>query len=247
MARTAHGISRQALWRRLSACWPALCLVVAAFPPPSLAVEKPDHVHLELRLVIASKPPLPAGDVLGLYAVEVLACPVKQSDNSFNAHLLSWLDSMAGLVISSAWANHRDHFDRAGARIVTTRVPLDRGGSYPLGTVEVPSGTYCQVRLTLTRLPKADQPNALRALDSSIRLTRPGSLPPIAVSYVVPLELPFSKAWHASQGKAELTMTLDPSSAKPVLADASLSEGALLRLIVDRWVATSNLSVTTGR
>ena len=42
-------------------------------------------------------------------------------------------------------------------------------------------------------------------------------------------------------------MTLDPSSAKPVLADASLSEGALLRLIVDRWVATSNLSVTTGR
>lgn len=248
VAHKALGKNSQALWRRLSVCWPVVCLAfAAAFSQPSLAVEKPEQVQLALRLVIASKQPLPTGDVLGLYAVEVLACPVKQSDNSFDRALLSWLDSMVGMVISSAWANHRDHFDRPGARIVPTRVPLDRSASYPLGSVVIPSGFYCQVRLTLTRLPKTDQPKALPALDNSIRLTRPGSLPPIAVSYVLPLELPFSKPWHAGQGKAELTMTLDPSAAKSVLADASLSEGALLRLIAARWVATSNLSVTTSR
>ena len=248
MAIRAHRISRQTLSRRLSACWLTLCLALTAtFSPPSLAVEKPDHVHLALRLVVAAKQPLPTGDVLGLYALEVLACPAKLSDKSFDTQLRSWLDSLAGLLVSSAWANHRDHFDRPGARIIPTRVPLDRGGSYSLGAVEMPSGLYCQVRLTLTRLPKTEQPKALPALDNSIRLTRPGALPPVAVSYVVPLELPFGKPWQASQGKAELTMTLDPSSANPVLADASLSEGALLRLIVARWVDTSKLSVTTVR
>ena len=248
VAHKALGKNSQALWRRLSVCWPVVCLALAAaFSQPSLAVEKPEQVQLALRLVIASKQPLPTGDVLGLYAVEVLACPLKQSEKQVGERLLSWLDSMAGLLVSSAWANHRDHFDRPSAIIVPTRLPLDRGASYSLGTVVVPSGIYCQVRLTLTRLPKADQPNALPALDSSIRLTRPGSLPPIALSYIVPLELPFSKPWHAGQGKAELTMTLNTSSAKPVLADASLSEGALLRLIVDRWIATSKMSVTTAR
>ena len=156
---------------------------------------------------------------------------------------LDWLDRISGSLMSSAWANHSDHFDRPGARIVTTRVRLDRADSYPLGTVVIPSGRYCQVRLTLTRLPATTGADALPALETSVRLSRPGNLPPMAPSYIVGLELPFAQPWQAGHGNAQLTLTLDPSSAAPVLADASLSEGALLRLVVARWVASSQLTL----
>lgn len=213
----------------------------------SVAAEKQDHVHLALRVVIAPNPPMPAGDVLGLYAVEVLACPAPKAAMDVRATVLAWLDRATNVLVSPALASHRDHFDRPGARMVPTRLVLDRGATYPLGAVVVPSGTYCQVRLTLTRLPSVAKPNALPALNTSVRLTRPGALPPLALGYPVALELPFAKPWQVGHGQAQLTMTLNPASAMPVLADATLGEGSLMRQIVARWVATSSLSLTSVR
>jgi hypothetical protein len=220
------------------------CVVVAmAYTATGAVAEKKDHVHLTMSLAVSARPPLPAGDVLGLYAVEVLACPAPKGVTSGRARVLAWLDRVSGSLMSSAWAYHRDNFDQPGARIVTTRVRLDRAGSYPLGTVVVPSGRYCTVRLTLTRLSATKGADALPALETSLRLSRPGNLPPMAPSHIVGLELPFTKPWQAGHGNAQLTLTLDPSSAAPVLADASLSEGALMRLVVARWVASSRLTL----
>ena len=220
------------------------CTILAmACSVAGAAEEKRDHVHLTLSLAVSARPPLPAGDVLGLYAVEVLACPAPQAVTSGRARWLALLDRVSGSLMSSAWASHRDQYDRPGARIVTTRVRLDRADSYPLGTVVIPSGRYCHVRMTLTRLPATTGAHALPALETSVRLSRPGNLPPMAPSYIVGLELPFAKPWQAGHGNAQLTLTLDPSSAAPVLADASLSEGALLRLVVARWVASSRLTL----
>jgi hypothetical protein len=184
-------------------------------------------------------PPLASGDVLGLNAMEMLACPPTKAAANGSAHWLAWLDRTTDRMMSSAWASHRDSFDRPGARIVHTRVRLDRAGSFALGALVLPSGRYCHVRLTFTRLPATTGANALPALENSLRFSRPGNLPPLAPSYIVGLELPFAKPWQAGHGNAQLTLSLDPSSAAPVLADASLSEGALLRLVVARWVASS--------
>jgi hypothetical protein len=218
--------------------------------PASAAAEKQDHVHLTLRLAVAPSRPVPAGDLLGLYAVEVLACPSEQAAQAAQGprqHLLSWLDDATDLLMSPARANHRDHFDRPGARIVPLRVPLDRAGRFDLGAVVLPSGRYCQVRLTLTRLPATPAPQAQPALDTSLRLTRPGALAPVATPYPMALELPFAQPWQAGHGTAQLTMTLDPAAARAVLADADLSEGALLRGVVQRWTQSSRLSLSQGR
>lgn len=225
-----------------------LCLAFATTSSFSvLAVEKQDHVHLSLKLAIAAEHTLPKGNVLGLYAVEVLACPAKQSSLGFRDHLVAVLNRVADMVMSSAMANHRDRFDRAGARIVQTRVPLDRAGNFPLGAVVVPEGLYCQVRLSLTRLPSTVQPTELPALETSVHLTRPGALAPLAVGYVVPIEISFATPWRASHGQAELSIALEPSSAKSVLADASLGEGALVRLVSARWAATGHLKLKQTR
>ncbi len=227
----------------LRASFVRACVVVAlAYSATGALAEKKDHVHLTMNLAVAARPPLPAGDVLGLYAVEVLACPAPKAASSSSEHWLAWLDRATSSLMSSAWASHRDSFDGPGARTVNTRVRLDRDGSYPLGTLVIPSGRYCHVRLTLTRLPATSGPSALPALETSMRLSRPGNLPPVAPSYIVALELPFAKPWQAGHGNAQLAVTLDPSSAAPVLADASLSEGSLRRLVVARWVASSQLT-----
>lgn len=42
-----------------------------------------------------------------------------------------------------------------------------------------------------------------------------------------------------------MTLTLDPSAANDLLADASLSEGALVRLLRARWAARSKLVLTS--
>jgi hypothetical protein len=215
----------------------ALALVISL---PAEAIEQQDHVHLSLKLAVAPSRAMPAGDVLGLYAVEVLACAAPQADLSAQSRVLGWLDRATDVLLSPAWANHRDHFDRPGARIVPTRVRLDRAGSYPLGTVVVPSGMYCQVRLTLTRLPST---TAAPPLASSVRLTRPAGLAEVSTPYPVPVELPLATPWQAGHGVALLTMTLDPAAAAPVLADRSLSEGGLMRQVVARWVAASRVQI----
>jgi hypothetical protein len=230
-------------WQRVAAC---AFLAMACSAGPA-AAEKQDHVHLTMNLVVSPRQPLTAGDVLGLYAVELLACPEPQSRANDRTRWLAWLDRVSDHLMSSAQASHRDRFDRPGARIVHTRVPLDRAGTYPLGRLVIPSGRYCRVRLTLTRLPATTDAHALPALETSVRLSRPGSLAPVATTYPVALELPLAQPWQAGHGNARMSLTLDPSSVAPVLANASLSEGALLRQVVARWVASSEVALHQPR
>ncbi len=128
-----------------------------------------------------------------------------------------------------------------------TRVPLDSAGSFDLEEVTLPRGSYCQIRLTLTRLPAVTDPSPLPPLGTSVWLTRPAGLPALALSYPLALELPLAKPWQARSGAAALKITLQPGSANDLLADASLSEGALVSLLSARWVKSSKLVLTQGR
>jgi hypothetical protein len=224
-----------------------MAAAVAAAAVPAAAAEKRDHVHLQVTLAVAPSQPRAAGDALGIYAIEMLACKADKGARLHGNGLLAGLDRATDLLISSAWANHRDRFDRPGAKIVTIRAPLDRASRILLGDVVLPQGSYCQIRLTLTRLPRTTQPKALPPLDTSVRLARPGALPALAVAYPVPLELPLSNPWHAKHGAAALTITLDPAAANDVLADASLGEGAVVRLLTARWVQRSLLVLEARR
>ncbi len=82
-------------------------------------------------------------------------------------------------------------------------------------------------------------------LEQSIRLARPAGQVPLALGYAVALELPLAQPWQARQGRALLTIKLDPAAGKPVLADASLGEGALVQQLVAHWAAQSTLRLTT--
>jgi hypothetical protein len=228
-----------------------MALATAADKP----AEKQDHVHLKMTLVVPPTPSRAAGDVLGVYAAEVLLCPADQASlglrDGLSARLGRFGDMLGNVLgdflVSPAFANHRDHFDRPGAKIVSQRVALDLPGKFSLGAVVVPSGSYCHIRLTLTRLPSVSQPTILSALETSVRVARPGALPAMALTYAVPLELPFAKAWRASHGAAELTVTLDTAAADATLADASLSEGALVRLVTARWASQSKVVLVQKR
>jgi hypothetical protein len=223
---------------RLVCAFVAMAMAVAV---TGASAEKLDHVHLTLSLAVSGTP-LTSGDVLGLYAVETVACPDSRAAGNERARGLVWLGGVGSDRVRVASVSHRDEFERPGARVVSNRVRLDRAGKYALGRAVIPSGRYCKVRLTLNRLPPTNGAGALPALETSVRLSRPGKLPPMALSYVVALELPFAKPWQAGHGSAQLTMSFDPSAAASVLADASLSEGALLRSVTERWIASSRLT-----
>lgn len=114
-----------------AAAWPADAAVQAAKVEHADAAEKADHGHLSL--VLAPSQALATGDSMGLYAVELLACP---GDGAARQPVTwrqttapwAWLDRLTDMLFSSAHANHRDRFDRPGPRIVALRVPLDRAG-----------------------------------------------------------------------------------------------------------------------
>ena len=218
----------------------------------SIASEKVPNDRLKLSLVVKPSKAMPKSDSMGVYAVEMLECQNKQV-NQFkpvvenNNWLLGLLENTTDLFVSSAWANHRDHFDRPGAKIVTTRVFLNKPSKFNFDEVTVSQASYCQVRLTLTRLAGSNEPKGLPALETSIYLTRPAKLAAVALNYPVALVLNLPSPWQAKQGMATLTMTLDPASASDILADASLGEGALIRKLAERWVQTSHVQLNATR
>lgn len=219
----------------------------------SIASEKVPNDRLKLNLVVTPSKAMPKTDSMGVYAVEMLECQNKQVTQLYpvaeknNHWLLGLLENTTDLLVSSAWANHRDHFDRPGAKIVTTRVFFNKPSKFNFGEVTVSQASYCQVRLTLTRLAGSNEPNGLPALETSIYLTRPAKLAAVALNYPVALVLNLPSPWQAKQGMATLTMTLDPASASDILADASLGEGALIRKLAERWVQTSHVQLNATR
>jgi hypothetical protein len=219
----------------------------------SFASEKVPNDRLKLSLFVVPSKAMLKSDSMGIYAVEMLECqnkqvtqfkPVVEKNNNW---LLGLLENTTDLFVSSAWANHRDHFDRPGAKIVTTRVFFNKPSKVNFGEVSMSQASYCQVRLTLTRLAGSNEPKGLPALETSIYLTRPAKLPVVALNYPVALVLNLPSPWQAKQGMATLTMTLDPASASDILADVSLGEGALIRKLAERWVQTSYVQLSAIR
>ncbi len=231
-------------------CW---LVVAAAAAISSLsaagAAEAPDHLHLKVDIVVAPSQPGTPGDIMGIYAFELLPCVAAKVAGPVNPGLLELAKKSVLALIPSAQANHREHFDGPGAREVMQRVPLDQARRVPLGNIPVATGlSYCRVRLTLARLPSTQTPLRLPALETSVFMARPAGLAPLALGYAHPFDMNLAKPWKPSTQSATLTITLDPSLAKPVLADAALEIGVLnrkaLTVIAER--AKLELQVDTG-
>jgi hypothetical protein len=209
-------------------------VLAAAAVMPSLAkagtAEAPDHLHLKVEIVIAPTQPGTPGDVMGIYAFELLPCVAAKSAGLGGTSLLGLAKKSVLLLIPSAQANHRERFDGPGAREVMQRVPLDQARRVPLGNIPVATGlNYCRVRLTLARLPSTQMPVPLPALENSVFMARPGGLAPLAMGYAHPFDMSLTKPWKPSTTSAKLTITLDPTLARPVLADTALDIGVLNR------------------
>jgi hypothetical protein len=223
----------------MKSCWFAVA-AAAAVSPLSQAAEAADHLHLKVDIVIAPAQPGTPGDIMGIYAFELLPCVAAKVAGLGNTGLLELAKKSLLALIPSAQANHRERFDGPGAREVMQRVPLDQARRVPLGNIPVATGlNYCRVRLTLLRLP---------ALETSVFMARPAGLAPLALGYAHPFDMNLAKPWKPSTQSATLTITLDPSLAKPVLADAALEIGVLnrkaLTVIAER--ARLDLQVDTG-
>lgn len=222
-----------------------LTIVVMLAAAMSLAwqAEQDDHIHLQLALEVAPSQPRPSGDAVGIYAVEVFACNADKASLP-GGRVADWLSRASDLLISSAWANHRERFDGQGAKVVMVRVPLDRADRISLADVAVAKGRYCRVRLTFARLPSVTQPTPLPPLNTSVRLTRPGNLSGVALNYAVPFVLSLAPPWQADGQAASLTIKLDPASANDLLADANIDKGRIAQRVMARWVETSKVTVT---
>jgi hypothetical protein len=189
-----------------------------------------DHLHLKVDIVIAPSQPGTPGDIMGVYAFELLPCLADKAAQPSSTVLLELAKQSVMSLIPSAQANHREHFDGPGARAVMQRVPLDRARRVPLGNIPVATGlNYCRVRLTLARLPSTQTPVRQPALETSVFMARPAGLAPLALGYAHPFDMNLVKPWKGLASSATLTITLDPSLAKPVLADTSLDIGVMNR------------------
>ena len=228
-------------------CWLVMAAAAAISSlSPAGAAETPDHLHLKVDIVVAPSLPGTPGDIMGIYAFELLPCVAAKVAGPGNTGLLELAKKSVLALIPSAQANHREHFDGPGAREVMQRVPLDQARRVPLGNIPVATGlNYCRVRLTLARLPSTQTPLRLPALETSVFMARPAGLAPLALGYAHPFDMNLAKP---STQSATLTITLDPSLAKPVLADAALEIGVLnrkaLTVIAER--ARLELQVDTG-
>jgi hypothetical protein len=207
-----------------------LALVGVAFSPYALAIQAPEKKaasFLKIAIAVAPSQARVKGDMLGIHAVEVIPCDSNKTSR----------------LTTLQWVNHRERFDHIGAKVVTARVPLDRARQVDLGRIDIESGQYCHLRFTLMRLPIATHPELLPALDTSLRLARPGQLQPVLISYAIPFVLPLPKPWAVSDGPAVLTVRLDPASANAVLADPKIDAGTIEQRIMMRWKETSLVSL----
>jgi hypothetical protein len=210
--------------------WLVVFVAVASSLVQAGTAQAPDHLHVKVDIVIAPSQPGTPGDMMGIYAFELLPCAPAKGAGLGGTSILEIAKQSVLLFIPSAQANHREHFDGPGAREVMQRVPLDQARRVPLGNIPVATGlNYCRVRLTLARLPSTQIPVRLPALETSVFMARPGGLAPLAMAYAHPFDMNLAKPWKPSSRSATLAITLDPALAKPVLADATLDIGVLNR------------------
>ena len=214
----------------MKTCWLVLAAAAITLLRQGGTAEAADHLHLKVDIVIAPSQPGTPGDIMGIYAFELLPCVAAKGAELGGTSLFALAKKSMLFLIPSAQANHRERFDGPGAREVMQRVPLDQTRRVPLGKIPVATGlNYCRVRLTLARLPSVQTPVRLPALETSVFMARPGGLAPLAMAYAHPFDMNLTKPWQPFASSATLTITLDPSLARPVLADAALEIGVLNR------------------
>lgn len=116
------------------------------------------HSHVRVVIEVRADDTGPTGDVMGLYAVELVACavPLGRAAQPVPAHTSLTqrvVESVFAAISGTAQANHRDRFDGLAAREFMQLVALDRASRDVLGELDVSAAEYCQLRLTLARFP----------------------------------------------------------------------------------------------
>jgi hypothetical protein len=225
------------------------CLLLAL--PLAQAQSEQEHAHLQVNVAVAPGFLGSKGDVMGIYAIEMIPClkataylePVRPHRNGLHAVA----DAATDLFVSPAWANHREKFDGPSSKEVRQRVPLDQSQDVDIGELPVALGTYCQVRLTLARLPSVAQPVSLPALPYSFRMARPGSLPPLELNYAHPFIIALKKPWIANGKVSNLKITLYPLLVQPLLADTSLDAGTLSQKVLTLLAKRAKAVVTVKK
>lgn len=200
------------------------------------------HTHLAVTLSIKPSQPGVAGDMIGVYSFEIIPCEETKLSQSVADILQAATTKLGNLLISPAHANHRDHFDRIGARQSLVRVPLVQAGDFNLGEVDVTLQSYCHVRLTFARLPVVTGSKPLPALETSVFMNRPIGLKPLALPYAVPFELSLAQPWRPSRKGDSLRITIDPAASHGVLRDVVSKESTLGQRVVTMWRKTAQLN-----
>ena len=203
--------------------------------------KQPSHTHLTVSLKINPSQPGAAGDMVGVYSFEIIPCETAKLSQSLLDILQTAANRLSDVIIAPAHANHRDHFDRIGARQSLIRVPLGQVGLFNLGDVDVTRQDYCHIRLTFARLPMVTGPKPLPALETSVFMNRPAGLKPLALPYSVPFELPLAQPWRPSLKGDALRITLDPAAANSVLRDTASEDGTLGQRVISLWRKTADV------
>ena len=72
----------------------------------------------------------------------------------------------------------------------------------------------------------------LPTLPASLRLARPGALPPFLIDYSQPVTIGLAERWSAGNCPARLTVLLRPGKLRPLLANAALDFGELSQRVL---------------
>ena len=235
---------------------------VLALPLVQAQEKEQPHAHLQVKAAVPAAYLGSKGDILGIYAVEMIPCvktnasaasissnvSIEESTDLKSNILQAMLEKTTDLLVSSAWANHREKFNGPASKEVMERFPLDQSHEVNIGNLPIALGTYCKVRLVLARLPSVTQPVSIPALPFSFRMARPGKLAPIELNYSHPFIIDLKAPWTAKEGStSKLKITLYPSVVKPLLADAKLDEGTLSQKVLTLLAQRAKAVVTVSK
>lgn len=214
-----------------------LCAVAAiAFTGAAAAV---DHSHVQLSVEVRATDTSASGDALGVYAAQLVPCDVAAAsrlpkDQSGSLH--AFTERLLGVMVATAYANHRERFAGPAAGEFLKRVALDRADVSPIGEIVAPAARYCRVLLTLARLPAV---GGTPELPFSLRLSMSAGRE-IKLDFRESLAVNLDKPWLANGRSATLVITLRPRSA----AGAD-NFGAVRQRVVAQLAQAASAQITT--
>ena len=219
-----------------------LCAVAAiAF---SWAAAAADHSHVQLSVEIRATDTSASGDALGVYAAQLVPCDVAAASRlpkDQSGSLQVFTERLLGAMIGTAHANHRDRFAGPAAGEFLKRVALDRADVTPIGEIVAPAARYCQVLLTLARLPAV---GGTPELPFSLRLSMSAGRE-ITLDFRESLAVNLDKPWLANGRSATLVITLRPRSAAGLIAAGADDFGAVCQRVVAQLAQAASAQITT--